>query len=208
MGSQRSTRWCNHERSPLVEDARCLDLLSPRWREVLRLERADGRLEWRRRGGVAPDRWADFHMNPSHTDGSRLLVLDFSGDPTEPKERLLLEEVRVGFDQRWHARCPVCDRSVQKLYLAEPPDTLADRIFDLRSKPTIPVVADRPIVCRHCAGLAYLSDQTRDKRVALCRRDPAEFIRSRSRLTSFRSQLVTAAVYIEAQRQGFRPPAT
>jgi hypothetical protein len=183
MGGSGSTRWRGHRPRPLVEEAHCLDFLDTNWKEILRLPAASGTLEWRGRGGVVPEHWVDFHLNPVEPDGTRLLVLDFTRDPTEPKERLILEEVRVGFSQRWYARCPGgCDRLVRKLYLVE----------------------HRAVVCWRCAGLQYRSAQEHDKRVDLCRRNPAEFVRGRSHLTSLRSRLVTASIALEAERRGFR----
>jgi hypothetical protein len=92
----------------------------------------------------------------------------------------------VGFSQRWHAPCPGgCDRLVRKLYLVETP-TLA---------------------CWRCAGLQYRSAQKHDKRVDLCRRNPAEFVRGRSHLSSERSRAVTGWIFFDAESRGFRARA-
>ena len=187
MGRRGSSRWRKLRRRPLVEEAHCIDLLDPKWKEVLRLERASGTLQWGNPGSVVPKEWIDFYLNPIEPDGSRLLVLDFTRDPTEPKERVILEQVQVGFDQRWYARCPGgCDRLVRKLYLVE----------------------HLAVACWRCAGLQYRSAQGHDKRVDLCRRNPAEFVRGRARLSTLRSRLVTASIFLEAERRGFRARAT
>ena len=186
MGSSGSTRQQGHQPRQLVEEARCLDLLDRRWTEVLRLHRASGTLEWGDPGNLVPKEWVDFRLSPVQEDGNRLLVLDFTRDPTEPKERLVLEEVRVGFSQRWHARCPGgCDGLVRKLYLVE----------------------HSTVACWRCAGLQYRSAQRHDKRVDLCRKNPSQFVRGRSHLTSLRSRLVTASIVLEAERRGFRTGA-
>jgi hypothetical protein len=186
MGGSGSTRWRGHRRRALVEETHCLDLLDRRWKEILRLRQASGTLEWRSRGSVVPEWWFDFHLSPVETDGTRVLVLDFTRDPNEPKERLILEEVRVGFSRRWHAGCPGgCDCLVRKLYLVE----------------------DGAVACWRCAGLQYRSAQRHDKRVDLCRRDPADFVRGRSDLSSDRSRAVTSWILLEAERRGFRTGA-
>ena len=186
MGGSGSTRWRGYRPRPLVEEASCLDLLNSRWRDVLRLDRASGTLEWGNPGSVVPKEWVDFHLSPIETDGTRLLVLYFTREPTEPKERLVLEHVRVGFSERWHAQCPGgCDGLVRKLYLGE----------------------HRAVVCWRCAGLQYRSVQAHDKRVDLCRRKPAEFVRGRSHLTSVRSRAVTSWIFLEAKSRGFRAGA-
>jgi hypothetical protein len=186
MGGSGSTRWRGQRRRALVEEAHCLDLLDQRWAEILGLPAASGTLEWRESGSLVPKKWVDFALSPVETDGTRLLVLDFTRDPTEPKQRLLLQEVRVGFSQRWHARCPGgCDRLVRKLYLVE----------------------RGAVACWRCAGLQYRSAQRHDKRVDLCRRNPAEFVRGRSDLIGERSRLVTSWILLEAERRGFRTGA-
>jgi hypothetical protein len=186
VGGSGSTRWRGHHRRALVEEAHCLDFLDPNWKEILRLPAASGTLEWRGRGGVVPEWWVDFHLNPVEPNGTRLLVLDFTREPTEPKKRLILQEVRVGFSQRWYAPCPGgCDRLVRKLYLVE----------------------RGSVACWRCAGLQYRSAQRHDKRVDLCRRDPADFVRGRSDLSSDRSRAVTSWILLEAERRGFRTGA-
>ena len=186
MGGSESTRWRGYRRRPLVEETLCLDLLDPKMKDVLRLHRASGTLEWQDPGGVVPKEWVDFHLSPVEPDGTRLLVLDFTREPTEPKERLILDEVRVGFSQRWYARCPGgCDGLVRKLYLVE----------------------HRAVACWRCAGLQYRSAQEHDKRVDLCRKNPTQFVRGRSHLSTLRSRLVTSWIVLEAQRRGFRTGA-
>ena len=181
-----STRWRGYRRRPLVEEARCLDLLNSRWKKILRLHQASGTLEWGDPGSVVPKKSVDFHLNPVEPDGTRLLVLDFTRDPAEPKERLILEEVRVGFSQRWYARCPGgCNRLVRKLY----------------------VIEHRAVACWRCAGLQYRSAQRHDKRVDLCRKNPTQFVRGRSHLSTLRSRMATASILLEAQRRGFRSGA-
>jgi hypothetical protein len=187
MAGRGSTRWRGHQPRPLVEETHCLDLLDQRWREILRLHRASGTLEWRDSGNLVPKEWVDFRLSPVQEDGTRLLVVDFTRDPNEPKEQLILEQVRVGFSRRWHARCPGgCDQMVRKLYLVE----------------------DGAVACWRCAGLQYRSAQKHDKRVDLCRRNPAEFVRGRSHLGSARSRLVTSWILLEAERRGFRRRAS
>jgi hypothetical protein len=186
MGNRDSTRRRGHQPRRLVEEARCFDLLDRRWKEILCLHQASGTLQWGSPGSLVPKEWLDFRLNPVEPDGTRSLVLDFTRDPNEPKEQLILEEVRVGFSLRWHAQCPGgCDGLVRKLYLVE----------------------DGAVACWRCAGLQYRSAQRHDKRVDLCRRNPAEFVRGRSHLGSERSRLVTSWILLEAERRGFRTRA-
>jgi len=186
MGNRGSTRQQGDQPRQLVEEARCIDLLNPKWKDVLCLHRASGTFEWGSPGGLVPKEWVDFRLSPVQADGTRLLVLDFSGEPTEPKERLILEEVRVGFSQRWYARCPGgCDRLVRKIYLVE----------------------HREVACWRCAGLQYRSAQKHDNRVDLCRKNPRLFLEQRSHLQSPRSRFATSRILFEAQRRGFRTGA-
>jgi hypothetical protein len=141
MGNRDSTRRRGHQPRQLVEEARCFNLLDRRWKEILCLRQASGTLQWGSPGSLVPKEWVDFHLSPVEPDGTRVLVLDFTRDPNEPKEQLILEEVRVGFSQRWHAPCPGgCDRLVRKLYLVE----------------------DGAVACWRCAGLQYRSAQKHD----------------------------------------------
>lgn len=210
-----SRRGRGHRRAPLVEETHAIDLL--KMKEVLCLHRANGRLEWRSPGDVVPKQWLDFHLGPVEPDGSRLLVLDFDGDPCGAKTRVILEETRAGFDhRRWHARCPVCDGLARKIYLTPLTEestltedsTLADRVVDLRSdavqRDPRPVPRPVGVACKQCARIQYRSAQRHDPRVDFCRRAPDEFIRSRSHLSSLRSQMITGSIYLEAQRRGFR----
>ena len=188
MGGRESTRWRGYRRRRLVEDALCLDLLHPKWKEILCLQRANGTIEWLDQRSVVPSGWLDFHLNPIEGDGTRLLVLDSHRDPDRPTQPVVLEPVQVGFGQRWHARCPGdCRRRARKLYI---------------------VTGELAVACWRCSELQYSSAQRHDHRVDLCRKDPSRFVRDRSHLTSLRSRATTAWIFLEAERRGFRSRAT
>ena len=180
MGGRNSTRWRGHQPRRLVEEAHCIDLLDPKWKEVLRLERASGTLEWGNPGSLVPKVWIDFTLSPTEADGSRMLVLHFSRDPCEPKQVVNLEPADVGFSARLYARCPRCEQRVRKLFVA--PGKLE-------------------LCCRVCADLTYLSSRQHDRRIGLCRKNPRLFYEQRSHLQSPRSRLVTSQIYWAAMQQ-------
>ena len=160
MGGPGSTRWRGHAPKPLVEEARGLDLFDPQWREALRQPRASGTIEWTRPPSAAPLGRVDFHLSPIDEDGTRTLAFDFTGDPCEPYQVVTLERSRVGFSERWYARCPgECGERARKLYW---------------------VPGQLEFACRRCAGLQYASAQQHDKRFDLARRDWVGFLESRA----------------------------
>ncbi len=178
MGGVGSGRWKDYEPAPLVEEALCLDVLSPGLKALLNLPRASGSIEWNRGGALLAR--ADVHLGTVEGDSTRPLALDFSGgDPYEPKQVLVLEAVQVGFSRRWYARCPDgCGRRVRKVYA--PPGT-------------------HRFACRFCAGLQYRSVQQHDARLDLARRDPTGFLDARARAPrTLRSELVTGRLAMDA----------
>ena len=184
---RRSTGSRENRRRPLVEDACSIDLLDRRWKSALCLHRACGTFEWRGPGSNTPKEWIDFRLSPIDDDGTRTLVLDFTRDAWERQQVIVIERVRIGFSERWYARCPgSCDRLARKLFVI--PGQLA-------------------VACWRCSGLAYRSSQQHDHRVDRCRRNPAEFVKSRSHLSSVRSRAVTAWILLKAEHRGFRARA-
>ena len=172
MGGPGSTRWHGHQRRPLVEAALCLDLLDPRVKEALRLPSASGTLEWTNPDTGMPRGSVPFHLGPLEPEGGRRLILDFTGDPYEPKQVVILEPVEVGFSRRWYAQCPrSCSRRARKLYWA--PGRLE-------------------FACWRCAGLQYETAQQHDRRVDDCRRDPETFLEGRAGLSGEYSKRVTS----------------
>ena len=161
MSGRHNTGLRGHRRRPLVEDALCLDLLHPKWKETLRFHRISGTIEWRGQRGVVPRGWVDFHLNPIEANRSRLLVLDFNRDPEESKQRVILEETQVGISTRWLARCPKhCERRAQKIYAVHQGDRFC---------------------CWRCSGLTHRSAQQHDARIDLALRDPQGFLDARNR---------------------------
>ncbi len=184
MGGPGSTRWHGYQRRPLVEAALCLDLLDPRVKEALRLPSASGTLEWTNPDTGMPRGSVPFHLSPVESEGGRRLILDFTGDPYEPKQVVILEPVQVGFSRRWYARCPQhCRRRARKIYLAR---------------------GSFKFACVWCCGLQYESAQQHDKRIDDCRRDPVGFMERRSGLRGLRSALVTLRVFGEAELRGIQ----
>ncbi len=117
MGGRGSTRWRDHKPAALVEEALCLDLLNPRWKEALSQRRASGNIEWTTTGSAAPLGQVEFHLGPVESDGTRTVAFDFTGDPCEPKQVVTLVRCRVGFSERWYAQCPgECGERARNLY--------------------------------------------------------------------------------------------
>ncbi len=173
MGGNGSTRWLNHTPRRTVEATNCLDLGAPEVRKLLLAPKLSGEMNFPLDSPHSPRAWAVFHLNPPEPDGTRLLVLDFSGgNPCEPKELLTLVWAAAGFTHRWLARCPRrCDRLVQKIYLLDSPPELG---------------------CWRCSGLTHRSAQQHDARVDLADRDPVGFLKSRNRAPATpRSRCVT-----------------
>jgi hypothetical protein len=180
MGGSGSSRWKNHQKAPLVEEARQLDVTV--FEPALRHGQATGLLQWTdSRGEVTAE--FDFSLGPASDVGTRRLLIEpISGGR---KQSFELQRVQRGWYSGWLFHCPSdCGRRVRKLY----------------ALPKWMVFS-----CRRCCGLAYRSTQTHDSRLDLARRDPEGFIQSRSRApNTLKSKLVTASIAFEAQ-DPYRP---
>jgi hypothetical protein len=176
MGGKGSSRWKDHQRAPLVEDARQLDVAA--FAPALQHDQITGTLQ--RTDGQMDDLTAPltFSLGPISVSGTRVLVID-SGDDRR-KQTIRLERARLGWYSGWLFRCPTdCGRRVRKLY----------------ALPKWMVFS-----CRKCAGLTYRSVQQHDSRVDLARRDPEGFIESRSKApNTTHSQIVTVFLAERAQ---------
>lgn len=181
MGGKNSTRWKDHQKAPLVEDALELDVmgLTP----ALQHDQIDGILS--RSSGPEDDVASRliFFLGPVSAAGTRLLMID-PGD-NRRKQPIHLEPAQRGWYRSWLFVCPAdCGRRARRLYAAR-----QGRVF----------------YCRCCSGLAYRSTQQHDSRLDLARRDPSGFLASRARAPkTLKSQLVTAAIAFEAQ-DPYRP---
>jgi hypothetical protein len=187
MGGRGSTRWAGYQRKPRLESALGVDLGDPNWRAALeRPWAAAGNIEWTRTDTGQFLQRVEWRLGEVQEDGSRWLVFAFSDDLDAPTQVVALERVQVGCSRRWHARCPEgCGRRARKIYW------MAGKLA---------------FACWRCAQLQYASAQQHDARVDDCRRDAPHFWRSRSRLGGLRSQLVTARVFLEAERRGLELP--
>ena len=179
MGGRGSSRWGEYTPHRLVEDTPRLDFLSSEWRAVLKHPAASGSLRWNDSTGSCTAQ-AAFELGAAGENGSRILTLEFEG--WGRMTHLTLEPIAVGFSMRTHARCPAgCGGRARSLFL---------------------LPENRRIGCRRCCGLDYASAQKSDHRVNLARLDPRAFLEGRAHLRSFRSAIVTARVFEEAQRRG------
>jgi hypothetical protein len=181
MGGSGSSRWKDHQRAPLVEEARPLDVAS--LEPALRNDQATGILQWTDPGTEELTAEFVFALGPVSEAGTRRLVIE----PTSGGRRQVvsLEPVRLGWHSGWLFRCPAdCGRRARKLY----------------ALPRWMVFS-----CRKCGGLVYRSTQTHDSRLDLARRDPEGFVASRAKAPkTLRSQMVTASLALEAQ-DPYRP---
>ena len=179
MGAPGSSRWLNHVKKPLVEQAMRIDLRHPKLKGLLASDRADGgTLYWSDPRTGSPMGWADFRLSPLDPDGTRNLVLGRTGDDYEPKQCVSLGLRSAGFSTQWFAGCRGCDSWVRTLYAMSQGDRFR---------------------CRICSNLTYASVQKHDSRMDLARRDPEGFIQSRARAPqTARSQSVTSFLALEA----------
>ena len=180
MGGVGSGRWRGRNRRSLVEDCLSMDVLDPSFKALLRLDFADGKIEWPSTRGTGPLLSVNFILSVVEPDGSRRITFDFADDPYQPELVVVLEPATVGFSRRVYFRCPRCNQRVRKLFVAP-------RKLEL--------------CCRACAGLTYLSSRQHDRRIGLCRKNPRLFLEQRSHLQSPRSRLVTSRIYWAAMQQ-------
>jgi len=181
MGGSGSSRWRNHRKAPLVEEAHPLNATA--FEPALKHGQTTGVLRWTNSQTGEMTAEFSFSLSPVSEEGVRRLVLE----PTSGgrKQSFQLERVRLGWYSGWLFRCPAeCGRRTRKLH----------------ALPRWMVFS-----CRRCAGLTYKSAQQHDSRVDLARRDPEGFLQSRSRAPqTLKSQLVTASIASEAQ-DPYRP---
>jgi hypothetical protein len=125
---------------------------------ALRHDQIDGLLQWTDSQTVEVTAESVFSMEPVSRDGSRLLVIEPTGEGR--KQSVQLERAQRGWYLGWLFRCPTdCGRRARKLYAV----------------PLWMVFS-----CRTCAGLTYRSVQQHDSRLDLACRDPEGFIEARS----------------------------
>ena len=181
MGGPGSTRWKDHQRAPLVEDAHQLNVAS--LESALRHGQTTGILRWTNSQTGELTAEFIFTLGPVSEAGSRCLMIESTGGGR--KQSFQLEQVQLGWYFGLLFLClSDCGRRVRRLYAL--PKWMV-------------------FTCRQCAGLTYRSTQTHDSRVDLARRDPQGFVASRARAPqTLRSQLVTASIAIEAQ-DPYRP---
>jgi hypothetical protein len=156
MGGIGSSRWKDHQRAPRIEEAIRLDVVA--FESAFRHGQITGRLQWtdNQIGELVAE--SVFSMEPVSRDGSRLLVIEATGEGR--KQWVRLERAQLGWHSGWLFRCPAdCGRRARKLY----------------ALPRWMVFS-----CRQCAGLTYRSVQQHDSRLDLARRDPEGFIEARS----------------------------
>ena len=178
MGGSKSSRWRGYKQQPLVEHTPRLDFNGPPWRAVLDLPATSGELVWTNANGARTATVA-FELGPIEENFSRTLVL--SPECLRGSVSVTLEARLVGFDRRWHGRCPLdCGSSSRVLFLT----------------------SDGQLGCRSCQGLVYLSSRKSDHRVNRARLDPRAFLEGRAHLRGLRSAFVTASVIEEARRRG------
>ena len=175
MGGKGSTRWKDHQKAPLVEDARQLDVAA--FELELQRDQTTRILRWTDPGTEEVTAEFVFSLEPTSEDGTLRLMIEPTGEGR--KQSIRLERVQRGWYWDWLFRCPTdCGRRARKLY----------------ALPKWMVFS-----CRRCAGLSYRSTQQHDSRLSLARRDPEGFIQSRSRAPkTVRSQLVTESFAFEA----------
>ena len=168
MGGPRSTRWKDHQKAGLVEDAHQLDVAS--LEPALKHDQITGLLQWTDSRTETTDK-LPFSLGPVSADGTRILVLDSAGSGR--RQRVRLERDQRGWYSGWIFRCPSdCERRVRKLF----------------ALPRWMVFS-----CRRCGGLSYRSAQQHDSRLDFARRDPVGFLDERSRAPKTpRSEAVTA----------------
>jgi hypothetical protein len=156
MGGIGSSRWKDHQRAPRIEEAIRLDVVA--FESAFRHGQITGRLQWtdNQIGELVAE--SVFSMEPVSRDGSRLLVIEATGEGR--KQWVRLERAQLGWYCGWLFRCPTdCGRRARKI-----------------------VALPRWMVfsCRQCAGLTYRSAQRHDSRLDLARRDPEGFLQPRS----------------------------
>jgi hypothetical protein len=156
MGGIGSSRWKDHQRAPLVEDAHQLDVAA--FVPALKHDQVTGTVQWTNDRAEVIDE-ISFSLGPATRDGTRQLIIDPGS--AGRRQSVRLERAQRGWYSGWLFRCPTdCGRQVRKLH--------ADRRW-------------LKFTCRRCAGLTYRSTQQHDSRLDMARRDPEGFIQSRSR---------------------------
>ena len=176
MGGIGSSRWKDHIKAPVVEDAHQLNATA--FGSVPKHDHTTGILRWNnsQTGEVGAE--FVFTLGPVSEVGTRRMLIESTNGGR--KQAFQLERVSLGWYSGWLFHCPTdCGRRVRKLYALPRWMTF---------------------MCRCCGGLAYRTTQQHDSRLDLARRDPEGFIQSRSRAPqTLKSQLVTASIASEAQ---------
>ena len=181
MGGKNSTRWKNHQKAPLVEDAHQLNATA--FGSVPKHDHTTGILRWNNsQTGEVGAEFA-FSLGPVSEAGTRRLIIEPTGEGK--KQSVELERARQGSYSGLLFHCPAnCGRRTRKLYAV--PKWM---VFS----------------CRQCAGLTHRTTQAHDARLDFARRDPEGFLASRSRAPkTLKSQLVTASIASDAQ-DPYRP---
>jgi hypothetical protein len=181
MGGIGSSRWLDHQKARVVEDAHQLNVAT--FEPALKHDAITGTLRWTNPGAVEVTTEFVFSLEPASQDGSRRLVIDSDGDWR--KQSVRLERAQRGWYEGWLFRCPTdCGRRVRRLYALPKWMTFT---------------------CRMCGGLTYTTTQTHDARLDLASRDPLAFIQSRSGAPkTVKSRMVTFWLLMDAQ-DPYRP---
>lgn len=185
MGRTGSSRWRDHEKAPLVEQAICLDLVALRRGGLLDRPGTGYSLSWTRGSSDTPaaDGLLSLEIDPSGARRLNVVIKKCEGGNLV-SARLDLEPFHPHLGGvRWFFRCQACDRRVLKLYVAPSGSQLA---------------------CRQCHGLTYRSVQEHDARLDQARRDPEGFAEARQAVPMTpNSAWVTLQIYwdsLEARR--------
>jgi len=182
MGGSGSTRWRDHQKAPLVEQAICIDLAAMLRAGILDEPDTPHPILWTRGSSQTPVAVGLASVEPDRGGARRLDVAieKFEGGRAV-SARLTLSPFQPHLGgQRWFLHCPVCERRTLKLYLA---------------------ASGERIACRRCLGLTYRSVQEHDARLDQARRDPDGFWEDRSGAPNTASSaLVTLRIYEESLR--------
>ena len=186
MGGSGSTRWRDHRKRPLVEEALAIDLVALRRAGAFKAEGGSGTLTWtreQRRMGTCSWRLARESEGGGHLEV--LAQVEGTREPIAARIALVAAAVGCG-GVRWLLQCPAptCEARVLRLYVSHN----AERIG-----------------CRGCLGLAHRSAQQHDARVDLARRDPRGFVESRASLRGPASAMATIRIAEQALQRMAAP---
>ena len=112
MGGIGSSRWKDHEKAPVVEDCRQLNVVA--FEPALKHDQISGLLRWTDSGMEITDELS-FALHPVSRNRSRILMIDPGGN--RRTQSIRLERARLGWYSGWLFRCPSdCERRARKLF--------------------------------------------------------------------------------------------